>query len=114
MIKLILALKRREGMSHDEFTHYQRQIHRPLLMAIPESEQYLRRFLVSYPIHQPGEPAPQYDSIVEAWFDTMDDLNGLFSSTNFLESVDPDHENFIDLTSVVRMICEEDVVIDNL
>ncbi|MGN9789226.1 EthD domain-containing protein [Nonomuraea sp. ZG12] len=47
MIKMVITLKRREGMTHDEFRHYQQNIHRPMLMSIPESERYIRRFVVS-------------------------------------------------------------------
>ena len=32
MIKMIITIKRREGMSHEEFVRYQREIHMPLLM----------------------------------------------------------------------------------
>lgn len=113
MIKMVITLKRREGMTHDEFTHYQKNIHRPLLMSIPETKQYLRRFVVSYPVPAPRYPAPEYDSVVEAWFDTMADLEALFFSENFLTIVDPDHENFIDLSAFGRIISEEDVVIDH-
>ncbi|WP_246368088.1 EthD domain-containing protein [Kibdelosporangium persicum] len=109
---MIITLKRREGMTHDEFKHYQQNIHRPLLMSIPEANQYIRRFVVSYPIPAPRYPEPVYDSVVEAWFDTMADLEALFFSDNFLRIVDPDHENFIDLSTFGRVISEEDVVID--
>ncbi|MCK7625191.1 EthD family reductase [Streptomyces sp. RS10V-4] len=111
MIKMVIALKRREGMTHDEFTHYQRNIHRPLLMSIPEAEQYIRRFVVSYPVPAPNYPEPDYDSVVEAWFDTMDDLNAFYFCENFLKNVDPDHENFIDVNAFGRIISEEEVVI---
>src|SRR5881397_1850151 len=66
VIKMIITLKRREGMTHDEFTHYQRNIHRPLLMSIPETKRYVRRFVVSYPVPAPRYPEPDYDSVVEA------------------------------------------------
>ncbi|HEX6345940.1 EthD domain-containing protein [Umezawaea sp.] len=112
MIKIIVALKRAEHMTHDEFVDHQKNRHRPLLMSIPEAEQYLRRFVVSYPVPAPRFPEPEFDSIVEAWFDDMADLEALFLSDNFLEVVDPDHENFIDLTSVQQVVCEEDVVVD--
>lgn len=114
MIKMIITLKRREGMTHDEFKHYQQNIHRPLLMSIPEANRYIRRFIVSYPIPAPRYPEPEYDSVVEAWFDTMADLEALFFSDNFLTIVDPDHENFLDLSRVGRIVSEEDVVIDCL
>ncbi|MFC5238205.1 EthD domain-containing protein [Pseudonocardia zijingensis] len=109
---MIITLKRREGMTHDEFTHYQKNVHRPLLMSIPESVEYIRRFVVSYPVPAPDHPEPVYDSVVEAWFDSMADLDALFSSDNFRTIVDPDHEHFIDLSTFGRIICEEDVVVD--
>ncbi|MFE0439174.1 hypothetical protein ACFW2K_29965 [Streptomyces nigra] len=42
----------------------------------------------------------------------MADLEALFFSDNFPKTVDPDHENFIDLSTFWRVITEEDVVID--
>jgi uncharacterized protein (TIGR02118 family) len=111
MIKTIITIKRREGMSHEEFVHYQREIHRPLLMSIPESRRYIRRFVVSYPIPAPKYSGPDYDSVVEAWFDSMEDMNALYFSENFLSKVDPDHVNFMDLSSYGRIVAEEDVVI---
>ena len=110
MIKIILALKRAKHLTHDEFVDYQKNKHRPLLMSIPEAEQYFRRFVVSYPVSEP-QPGSEFDSIVETWFDNMADLEAFFSSDNFLKVVDPDHENFVDSTSVQQMVCQEDVVI---
>lgn len=111
MIKMVITLNRREGMTHEEFVHYQKNIHRPLLLAIPEWEQYVRRFVVSYPVPAPRYPAPAYDSVVEAWFDSMEDLEALFFSDNFLNDVDPDHANFIDLETFGRIISEEEIVV---
>jgi uncharacterized protein (TIGR02118 family) len=112
MIKMIITIKRREGMSHKEFVHYQREIHRPLLMSIPESRRYIRRFVVSYPIPAPKYSGPDYDSVVEAWFDSMEDMNALYFSENFLSKVDPDHVNFMDLSSHGRIVAEEEVVME--
>jgi hypothetical protein len=66
---------------------------------------------VSYPVPAPRYPEADYDSIVEAWFDTMDDLHALYFSDNFLEKVDPDHYNFIDMSSLGRAITEEENVV---
>ena len=57
-------------------------------MSIPESERYIRRFVVSYPVAAPRYPEPEYDSVVEAWFGSMADLEALFFSDNFLKIVD--------------------------
>ena len=111
MIKLIITLKRREGMTHDEFEHYQRNVHMPLLTSIPEAQRYLRRFVVSYPTPARTEAGASYDSVVEAWFDDVDDMDALYLSDNFVNSVAPDHEKFIDLSAVGRIITEEVVII---
>lgn len=111
MVKMIIGFKRRQGMSLKEFMDYRRDVHAPLLFAIPEA-QYIRRFVVNYPVPAPDFPEPTYDAVVEAWFDNMDDLNGLYSSKNFRDKVDPDHVNFIDLSSVGRIISEELIVVE--
>ncbi len=108
---MIITLKRREGMSHEEFVQYQREIHRPLLMSIPESHRYIQRFAVSYPTSVPNYSGPDYDSVVEAWFNSLEDMNALYFSDNFLKIVDPDHKNFMDMSSFGRIVAEEEIVI---
>ena len=111
MIKMIITIKRREGMSHNAFVRYQRDVHRPLLLSIPEARRYIRRFVVSYPIPAPDYSGPSYDSVVEAWFDCMEDMNALYFSENFIQKVGPDHANFMDLASYGRIVAEEDVIL---
>lgn len=110
MIKIIITLKRAEGMSVQAFKAYRQDVHAPLLFAIPEAER-IRRFVVSYPVSAPDLPEPSYDAVIEAWFDTMQDLDGLYQSENYLTKVHPDHPNFIDMTRVGRIISEETVVV---
>ncbi len=43
MIKMVMTLKRREGMTHDEFAHYQRNVHRPLLMSVPDGRNVVQK-----------------------------------------------------------------------
>ena len=111
MIKMLITLKRRDGMTLQEFKDYRSDVHAPLLFAIPEAARYIRRFVVSYPISALGLPEPSYDAVVEAWFDSMEDLDGLYGSENFRTIVDPDHPNFIDMARVGRSISEEIVVV---
>lgn len=111
MVKMIITLMRREGMSRQAFKDYRRDVHAPLLFALPEAAKYIRRFVVSYPVPAPEFPGPSYDAVIEAWFDSIDDLNALYFSENFLTKVDPDHVNFIDLANVGRIISEETIVV---
>jgi hypothetical protein len=97
-------------MGFQEFKDYRREIHAPLLFAIPEAKK-IRRFVVNYSVAVPDFPEPTYDAVVEAWFDNLEDMNELYSCENFLTKVDPDHVNFIDLSSVGRVVVEEIVVV---
>lgn len=110
VIKMIIGFKRRDGMTVQEFQTYRRDVHAPLLFAIPEASK-IRRFVVSYPVPAPHFPEPSFDAVVEAWFDSEEDMNKLYFSKNFETQVDPDHANFIDLSSVVRIVSEEIVVV---
>ena len=112
MIKMIIAIKRREGMTHEEFVRYQREVHRPLLLSIPEAGRYIKRFVVSYPVAAPDYSGPDYDCVVEGWFESMADMNALYFSENFLKNVDPDHKNFMDLSAYRRLVSVEEVVLD--
>lgn len=111
MIKLILTFKRKKDMGIQEFRDYRRNIHAPLLLAIPEAGN-IRRFVVSYPVNQSTSNEPKFDAMVEAWFDNHEDMNGLFLSHNFVTKVDPDHFNFIDMESIERFVTEEIVVVE--
>ena len=81
-----------------------------MLFAIPEAAN-IRRFVVSYPVSTPNWPEPSYDAVVEAWFDSIAHMDALFLSENFRTKVDTDHENFIDLDSIERIVSEEVVVV---
>jgi hypothetical protein len=79
---MVITFQRRQGMSIDEFKTYRRDVHAPILFAIPESK-LIRRFVVSYPVAAPKWPEPSYDALVEAWFDAIDDMNTLFFPITF-------------------------------
>ena len=106
---MLIGFRRRAGMTIGEFKDYRRDVHAPLLFDLPEAA-LIRRFVVSYPVAAPGWPDPSFDAVVEAWFDTFEDLNTLYTCEGFRTQVDPDHVNFIDLDSVSRIISEELIV----
>ena len=112
MIKLAILLKRRKGMSQQEFLDYRRDVHAPLLLSIPETKKYVRKFIVSIPLEATGYQDVPYDGMVEAWFDSLQDLNAFYLSDNFVKQVDPDHINFLDVPAALRLVTEETVVVD--
>ena len=101
-----LGLKRRQGMGVQEFRDYRQRVHVPLLLGIPEAKK-LRRLSVAYPVRTPDAPEPAYDAVVEAWFENREEMNGFFASEAFRTRVNPDHANFMELSSVLWLVTEE-------
>ncbi|KQQ46799.1 ethyl tert-butyl ether degradation protein EthD [Rhizobium sp. Leaf311] len=110
MIKIAITFKRKQGMSVEEFRAYRRDVHAPILFAIPEAK-LIKRFVVSFPTHAPNWPEPSFDALVEAWFEKLEDIDTLYFCENFRTKVDRDHINFIDISTAQRIICEELVVV---
>jgi uncharacterized protein (TIGR02118 family) len=111
MIKLTFMVKRRPGMTHDEFVDYHRNRHAPLFASIPESERYVRGYVISHPVPTDAYPEPEHDGMTEIWFDTWEDHDAFFSSQNYREIVHPDEPNLIIMDDGVILIAEETRVI---
>jgi uncharacterized protein (TIGR02118 family) len=65
MLKVIVLLRRREGLSREEFERYWRERHLPLVARIPG----LRRLVLNRVLPDPGGSPPSFDAVVEDWFD---------------------------------------------
>ncbi len=76
MLKAVLLLKRRPGMTHEDFVLEFRVHHLPLLQGLPG----VRRAVVSDAIAGPGG-RPAYDGVAEFWFDDLDDVRALVASS---------------------------------
>lgn len=110
MIKFSFLIRRLPGMSFEDFVRHHKEKHGPLFMSIPESQQYVRKYIITHAITFAGFPEPIYDGINEIWFDSFDDFKTFFATKNYLEKVHPDEGNFIDLDNVVVMITNETIM----
>ena len=73
MVKTITFIKRKPGMSVDDFGKYWRTQHAPIVVKLPG----LRRYVQCHTIpsgYRNGEPA--YDGVAEVWFDSTDAMRG--------------------------------------
>lgn len=96
-------------MSFEAFVE-QHKHHAPLFMSIPETQQYVRKYVVTHAIEAPGFPKPPYDGITELWFDSFDDYHTFFATENYLQKVHPDEGTFIDLARVDVLVTTETVI----
>ena len=88
MVKFIALMKRREGMSFEDFKNYYKSNHSQLRAALPTSTVPVqpkskcikteRQFLMpmDHPIDNAtaGREANRYDVVLEKWYETMEDL----------------------------------------
>ena len=115
MIKMTILLRRKQGMSHDAFVSYHREKHALLFASLPEVRQHVRRYVQCHASGQPlpGLPDNKIDGATELWFDDAAGLAGVFASENYMRTIRPDEENFLDLHACEFLVGEEHEVISN-
>jgi uncharacterized protein (TIGR02118 family) len=113
MIKLAVLLKRKQGMSFDEFDRYWDGPHGDLVVGIPEFTRHVRRYSQSHIIDPTygGEgmawKRADFDGIAEVWFDNLEAMTAAFNEQRFIEIVGPDDQKFIDTASTSIMVTHE-------
>ncbi|MGD9664749.1 MAG: EthD domain-containing protein [Novosphingobium sp.] len=111
MITLIVAARKKAGMSRKEFEDHWLNRHAPLVLSVPEFASYLRKYAL-YPYAEgadvPGLGAlPGYDGIGELWFDSVEAMMEAFSEPKYLEIIRPDEELFLDRDACLTFVTEE-------
>ncbi len=105
MLKVIVLLHRREGMSVEEFHRYWRESHAPLLLQLPG----LQRLVFNYGQSDETGGAAPYDGISEDWFESAEAMRIAFASPAG-QAVAADTPNFVDLSQLRVVVAEEDEV----
>lgn len=109
MVKLIIFVVRKAGLTFEEFDSYWRDSHGPLVKSVSEFSRHIRKYVQSHRVDR-GVPlaAPaEYDGVAELWFDSVESLNTAFSEPRYLEVIRPDELKFVDLEHSVSIVCEE-------
>ena len=113
MIKFTILLCKKQDMSRDEFVQYHKTNHAPLFMSLPETQQYVRKYVQGHtlPVELPGLPPPEYDGTTELWFDSADDIAKVSTAPRYMEPIRPDEEKFLDLHGYGFLVCTENQVL---
>jgi uncharacterized protein (TIGR02118 family) len=108
-VKFVVLMRRRPGMTRQEFVDYHRTSHAVTFMADPTIRRLCRRYVQSHPVPTGAEGfgEPEFDGIAEAWFDTVHDLREAFSSETYMANVRVDELRFIDIEHTVNLVTEE-------
>jgi uncharacterized protein (TIGR02118 family) len=111
MVKVAVMLKRKPGMSAEEFHRYWKGVHGPLVLGVPELMRHFRKYVQSHAIDTGLADTPGgsglYDGVAELWADNLDEVKKAFAEPRYLEIVRPDEHKFLDLANCIFMVTEE-------
>ena len=101
MLVLLLFLKRKAGLTHEEFCRYWRDVHGPLVRNTPEVARYFRKYVQHHLTPNtvsPGVLPLPFDGFSETWFDSAEDRERMREEPVFQQLIVPDELNFLDTT----------------
>jgi uncharacterized protein (TIGR02118 family) len=113
VIKLICFLKRKPGMTPEEFHDYWRDKHGPLV-ASTKSASHVRRYeqnpraLRDY--KRDGTDDDGWDGVTEQWFDSVDEFYASLKEDDY-QLIDEDTHRFLDVPRLQFILTEEPRVI---
>jgi uncharacterized protein (TIGR02118 family) len=111
MVKLTCLVRRKQGMSPEEFHSYWRDHHGPLVMSTV-SGSHVRRYVQHHRSLADYGPEDDggYDGVTEQWFDSMDEYRAHTAEKDFAE-VWADIAKFLDVDRLAFVVTEETVVV---
>lgn len=104
MYKILLPMKRKQGISTEDFRDYYENHHAPLAARYSAAlTRYVRNYLEPHPHPETGAPTePPYDVITELWFDdeaTYLSTLKYLSTTQMPTEIIEDEERLFDRSS---------------
>jgi uncharacterized protein (TIGR02118 family) len=83
MIKLVVMIKRKPGMSKEDFDRYWSGPHADQVLGCADFKRHIRRYVQSHVVAQEGIKLPwavsEYDGQAELCFDSVDEMNAAFN-----------------------------------
>ena len=109
MVKAIALLKRKPGLSPEQFRKHYEEVHAPLAKRVfPFIKKYVRNYVSTMPFSS-GDKEPEFDCVTEEWFDNMEGFQAMIDiyMKETGRAIREDEKEFLDRTKVVYLIVEE-------
>jgi uncharacterized protein (TIGR02118 family) len=108
VIKLICMVKRRPGMSIDDFHHHWRTVHSPLNCNTPSIAQYFVRYERNHrndaDYQRPG--ASDFDGAAVEWYPSVQAFYDMIGEPAYRELIAPDEDEFLDRDNLVWLLTD--------
>lgn len=102
MVKQLFLIKRKEGMSLEDFRKYYVERHAPMVKeAFPQISKYVINFV------NQGKKATAYDAVTEISWPDIETLKKLSDSAIYREKIGPDEANFIAKEKTIIFLADE-------
>ncbi len=108
MIKTVALLRRKEGVSREEFAKHYEEVHAPLaLKHLPMIKRYIRNHVFDVP----GMEGPDFDCMSEFWFDSVEDALAVveFMQSDAGKVIRNDEQKFMDTEKTISFLVDEKV-----
>ena len=107
MIKAIGMMKRKPGLSREDFIRHYEEQHAPLAQRLLGFARYVR----NYPIPEPGAAEPPFDVITEFWFESKEAFAAAMAVNASPEAqiIREDEARFMDTSRTVGFLVDERV-----
>ena len=103
MLKVVSLLKRKEGMSLDEFRHWALEEHPPLGQKLPGIRHYRMSVVIE------DNPNFPYDAVSEFWFDSVEARAAAFATP---EGKAAGEDASAHCSARVHLLTEEKIIIE--
>jgi len=111
MIKFIGALRRKPGMTVQEFRQEWNR-HADLSRRSDACARYVRRYIQCYTLPEEYENGkPSFDGVAELWFDSKAEMEAFYSDPEYRDVLGPDLLRIADLSQSRRVVTEENPVL---
>ncbi len=113
MIKVVAMVKRKKGLTLEEFRRYWYEKHAPLALKVVPDEVRMTKYVHNYALPLAQGLEPPFDGIGELHYNDMDAL--LRSNEWFFgeggQILRDDELNFVDTSTRVALLVEEKIIV---
>ena len=110
MIKRIMLLKRKAGLTPEEFRQQYEEVHVPLaLNLLPTVRKLVRNYVITTNVIPTSTEEPAFDCITEQWFDDMAGFQAMMDAVagDAGQSLRHSAGVFVDGSKTVHFLVEE-------
>ncbi len=106
MLKEMLLIKRKDGLSMEDFVKHYEEVHAPLIMRMCPS---VRKYARNYVTNTLGAQGPGFDCITEVWYENIDGFKALgkIYMSEEGKAIRESEDRFMDSQLVVFLVDEK-------